>query len=264
MNKPFKDIYMPVRTFARNRVLDVLGAFSRPAAGVHILNAHRSHGEPEPDTFKRLLDRLSEEVEFIRIEDAIRMIEEKRQPDKPLVAFTFDDGFTDCYDYFAPALEEHGVNALFFVNPNYVDGDEAYIHNFNANIVMTPDKRPMRWEQLRELAERGHLIGAHTMNHFLTASDDIEKLRYEIVTCRRIIEDNIGHECPWFAFPYGKLSQTSAEAVNIACETYRYVFSQSDYKHYFSFGGRVINRRHYEPFWPLRHVNYFLSCKKQF
>lgn len=52
-------------------------------------------------------------------------------------------------------------------------------------------------------------------------------------------------------------------SIDIACKYYKYVFSQSDYKHYFSFGGRVINRRHFEPFWPVKHVSYFLSCHKK-
>jgi peptidoglycan/xylan/chitin deacetylase (PgdA/CDA1 family) len=53
------------------------------------------------------------DVTFIRIEDAVKMIAGKEHPDKPLVAFTFDDGFMDCYNIFAPVLEEFGVNAMF-------------------------------------------------------------------------------------------------------------------------------------------------------
>ena len=45
---------------------------------------------------------------------------------------------------------------------------------------------------------------------------------------------------------------------------HQYVFAQSVYKKYFSFDGKVINRRHFEPFWPISHMYYFLGCNKKY
>ena len=137
-----------LRTWLRARVLDVLGCFSAPQPGIHILNGHRIEKSGDADAFRKMLTELSKTVTFIRIEDAVRMIIERQCPSMPLVAFTFDDGFMDDYDVFAPILEEFGVNALFFINPNYVEGNDEYIQNFDDNVVMTPDKRPMRWNQI--------------------------------------------------------------------------------------------------------------------
>ncbi len=253
-----------IRQFARNRVLDFLGAFSRPANGIHILNGHRTLYENEPETFRLMLKALSQIATFIKVEDAVHMIMNHEQPTNPLISFTFDDGFMECYDIFAPVLEEFNTNALFFVNPNYVEGDQNYIDHFNHHIVMTPNKRPMRWEQLKELTKRGHIIGAHTMDHYMINTDDRETLKHQICGCKKAIETNIGKACDYFAFPYGKLTHANRLSIDIACNTYRYVFSQSDYKNYFSFDGQVINRRHFEPFWPHRHVFYFLSCHKTY
>jgi peptidoglycan/xylan/chitin deacetylase (PgdA/CDA1 family) len=256
--------YMKIRTLARYCILNILGLTSKPANGIHILNGHHAGSQQDPDIFRKLLKELSKDVSFIKIEDAIRMIEKKEKPDKPLVAFTFDDGFTDCYDIFAPVLEEFGVNAMFFVNPNYVEGDDNYISNFDEHIVMTPGKKPMRWNQLKELSQRGHIIGAHTMDHYMINSEDLDVLKYQIENCRNIIEQHINISCPYFAFPYGKLTNANQASIDIACQKYQYVFSQSDYKNYFSFNGKVINRRHFEIFWPISHVHYFLSCKKRY
>ena len=253
-----------LRQFARNRVLDFLGAFSRPANGIHILNGHRTLDENEPETFRLMLKALGQKATLIKVEEAVRMIMNHEQPNNPLIAFTFDDGFMECYDIFAPILEEFNTNALFFVNPNYVDGDEHYIENFNDTIVMTPNKRPMRWEQLKELTKRGHIIGAHTMDHYMINTDDRETLEHQICDCKRAIETNIGKACDYFAFPYGKLTHANQLSIDIACPQYKYVISQSDYKHYFSFGNRVITRRHFKSFWPHRHVYYFLSCNKTY
>lgn len=259
-----KNSFTTIRALLRHITLNLLGTFSVPKPGIHILNGHRIVNEEEPETFRNLLLDLSKHVMFVRIEDAVSMIVAKKRVDKPLVAFTFDDGFMECYNYFAPVLEEFGVNAMFFVNPNYVEGNATYIDNFNNNIVMTLNKQPMRWEQLKELSRRGHIIAAHTMDHYMINSDDESILQFQIKTCKKTIEQNIGQPCDYFAFPYGRLTQANKKSIDMACNTYRYVFSQSDYKHYFSYDGRVINRRHFEPFWPKKHVFYFLSCDKQY
>lgn len=251
-----------LRQTARHLYLDVAGSISKPAPGIHIMNGHRVQDEPQPDTFRHLLHTLAHEVDFVKVEKAVEMIATGVRPDKPVLAFTFDDGFMECYDCFAPVLEEFGINALFFINPNYVDGDEQYIAHFNNQVVLTPNKRPMRWSHIAELSERGHIIGAHTMDHYMINSGDADTLKYQIEGCKPMIEAHIGKACEYFAIPFGKLTHANLLSVDIATRCYKYVFSQSDYRHYFSFDGRVINRRHFEPFWPVNHVRYFISCNK--
>lgn len=176
---------MKARTFVRGKVLDALGLFNKPQKGIHILNGHRIQNEVEPETFYLQLKELSKFVKFIRIEKAIDMISQKIEPSEPLVAFTFDDGFMDCYDIFAPTLEKFGVNAMFFINPNYVEGDEAYIQHFNEDIVRTHNKMPMRWSHLKDLSQKGHIIAAHTMDHYMINSNDVETLNYQIIDCKK-------------------------------------------------------------------------------
>ena len=256
-----------LRNIVRGCVLDVLGAVSKPAPGVHILNGHMiTRGEAQPahaEAFRRMLQQLSESVEFIRFEEAARMIAAGHYPDRPLVAFSFDDGFTDCADMICPALEDYGVNAALFINPNFVEGDEAYIRHFTESTVLTPGKRPMRWDVVRRLRDRGHVIGAHTLDHYMINTDDSCELSRQIVGSKEAIERNLGAPCQHFAFPYGRLEHANRTAIDIACRAFDYVYSQSDYKHYTSFEGRVINRRHFEPFWKIGHVRYFLSCHKK-
>lgn len=259
---------MSLRNFCRSFFLDCFGTFSSPKRGVHILNGHMlTRGTPDHysvNAFRSQLEELSKYTRFINFEQATALIlsGECHRVTEPLVAFSFDDGFDEGYLYLAPILEDYGVNAAFFINPNYVDGDRDYISNFNSNIVLTPGKRPMRWPQICELHKRGHIIGAHTIDHYMIASDNIEELRHQIVDCKEIIELKLGAECEYFAFPFGRLEHASELSIRIATEVYKYVYSQSDYQHYFSFNGNVINRRHFEPFWPVSHVKYFLDCRK--
>lgn len=53
------------------------------------------------------------------------MIINQEPVDRCTIAFTFDDGWRDCYTQIAPQLEKYGINAAFFINPNFVDAAEA-------------------------------------------------------------------------------------------------------------------------------------------
>lgn len=158
------------------------------------------------------------------------------------------------------------MNALFFINPHFADAadtnDKDYIENFTVNTTKSPGKHPMTWKQIKDLQKRGFLFGAHTLDHYCIADDNVEELEHQIGDCRVAIEDKLGVPCEYFAFPYGRLEHANPKSIDIACKHYKYVFSQSDHKHFFSYGGKVINRRHFEPFWPIKHVYYFLSCKR--
>ena len=122
------------RSLIRNSVLDILGIFSRPQNGIHILNGHMICRGVANDQakyyFSYQLKELSRHVRFIRVEEATSLILNHESVDEPLVAFTFDDGFMECHSMIAPVLEQFGVNAAFFINPNFANGDDVYIQNF--------------------------------------------------------------------------------------------------------------------------------------
>lgn len=257
----------PLRTFLRNSFLSIAGSFCKPAPFVHILNGHmvdwHHDNDADGERFARLLARLHEHCDFVNFEEAVRMIRCGERVERCTLAFSFDDGFRDCYTQIAPQLEKYGVNAMFFVNPNYIDagerGDLPYLKRFTEEVCMSPGKHPMTWNQIRDLQHRGFLIGAHTLDHYCINDGNIAELEHQIGDCRRVIEERVGVPCPDFAFPFGKLSDANPASIDVACRYYDSVFSQSDYVHYYSFAGRVINRRHFEPFWPVSHLHYFLS-----
>jgi len=254
-----------IRLCLRNSTLDFLGLFAHPASGIHLLNGHMiARSNPRIDTFLDQLKDLKKVADFIRIEDAVDLINKRVEVKDTLLAFTFDDGFEECATMIAPALETYGVNGLFFINPNFADGDEQYIENFTKNIVMTSGKRPMRWPDIIDLHKRGHIIGAHTMDHKMINDYDLEDLNYQIGNCKLVIENKLDAPCDYFAFPYGRLDHANAVSIEVAMKYYKYIFSQSDYKKYFSYDGKVINRRHFEPYWSVNHVKYFISHPKEY
>lgn len=259
-----------IRQFVRNTFLSIMGSFKRPSACVHILNGHMVdwHHDNDEDgkRFEIQLKDLHKYCDFVNIEDAVRMIINHEKVTRPTVAFTFDDGWRDCYTQIAPQLEKYRVNAMFFINPNFVDAadnnDETYIEKFTVNTTKSPGKRPMTWEQILDLHKRGFKFGAHTLDHYCINDDNVVELERQIGDCRGVIEAKLGVPCDHFAFPYGRFDHANPKSIEIACKYYKYVYSQCDHKHFFSYGGMVINRRHFEPFWPVSHVFYFLSDKR--
>jgi len=243
---------------------------AKPSPGVHILNGHilvREKGDPE--IFRQLLQKLCKTVKLIPVGEAVEMIQRRTVPPEPYVAFTFDDGFEEQYTGIAPVLEEFGINAAFFIIPGFVDGDQAYRDNlyrttFTRDRFLTSPKPPMTWEQIADLQKRGHIIGSHGMNHSGLLSAGTGILKEEIIKSKEVIESKTGAPCEYFAYPFGTKKGIGKEALKMAKENYLYVFSQSEYRKYFSFDGAVINRRHFEPFWSVRHVVYFLSANKKF
>lgn len=259
------------RKLIRHIILSTLGRFSKPTNYVHILNGHMI--DPIEDNYEagerfgKLLSKLNKHCDFLNIETAINIIINKEKVNKPTIAFTFDDGWRDCYTQIAPQLDKYGVNAMFFINPNLIDAEEIkdldYIENFTINITNSPNKVPMTWNQIRDLQERGYLFGAHTLDHYCINDDDILELEHQIGDCKKVLEEKLEKKCEHFAFPFGRIEHANNKSIDIACKHYKYVFSQSDHKHFFSYNGRVINRRHFEPFWPISHILFFISSKRK-
>lgn len=252
------------RSYLRNKVLNILSYKTTPKPGIHILNGHflSLNDNASPEIFHNLLVRLSRlGAGFIDFEDAAQRIKNKTFPkNECLLAFSWDDGFEECFTKIKPVVDVWKIKAAFFINPNFIDGDNDYREHFKKDIVFT-NKNPMSWEMVKQLAAEGHTIGAHTLDHLSLNCNEFSFLKHQIEGSKERIEAQLGIELRHFAFPYGRLRHISQLGVDVACSTFPYVYSQDNYRHYFSFGGKVINRRHFECDWPLNHVVYFLKAK---
>ena len=253
-----------MKNLARNIFLSLAGANKKVASGVHILNSHYIGREDiSIEVFSNLLKKLNNQANFIKIQDALTLIKEKESLNEKLIAFTFDDGFEECYTKVAPVLKSFNTNAAFFINPGFINGDQSYIENFNNNIVHVK-KNPMTWEMIKELHNDGFIIGNHTMDHKRLIGLNDEENEFQISESKRLIEEQLGTTCDHFAWTYGTLNDIDNKALELALKEHQYVFSGDNYTKYYSLDNRVLNRRHIEGDWPLSHVKYFLSHPKQY
>ena len=117
----------------------------------------------------------------------------------PLV-LTFDDGGVSFHTVIADRLEALGLRAHCFVSTDYI----------GARGFLTP-------QHIRELDERGHVIGTHSASHptrfsTLSASD----MRREWSDSRQRLEDIVDHPVTVGSVPGGYFSRTVAEAAAAA------------------------------------------------
>ncbi|MDY6994005.1 MAG: polysaccharide deacetylase family protein [Pseudomonadota bacterium] len=253
-----------MREALKNIFIRSANYFVRPKKSLFFLYGHAAYKNAPDGSFNTLLRSLSEYVEFINFEEAVMLLENNTTNGftKPKVCFSFDDGFEECYTDIYPALMSYGVNACFFINSNFIEGDDQYKQNFKDKIVRS-DKNPMTKEMILEMSKNGFLFGNHTQNHANLASLDSNEQEKEIYHCKEWLESLLGKECLYFAWPYGKDSDVTKAAINIALTYHKYIFSANRSDSYYSFGGQAINRDHFEGFWPSQYVRYFLSLDKQ-
>lgn len=65
--------------------------------------------------FEQQVQYLTHNFNVIGIEDIIEAIEDKKDLPKECAVLTFDDGYSDHYEYVLPILEKYGVKGAFYI-----------------------------------------------------------------------------------------------------------------------------------------------------
>lgn len=259
--RPINRVYIHVRKY----YLDAISRFYTPQYGVHILNGHYidAANKTGNQVFFDTLNELSKEVDFISFKEGNDLVYSKKIPaNQKLVCLSFDDGYEECFTKIKPVLDAFDMKAGFFVCPNFIDAPPNYVANFlKKQVFLKTHKQPMSWEQIKTLHTEGHIIGSHTLNHIHCAKTPFDILDTELRESKRIIEAKLQMKCEHFAYTYGKLEDFSFEALEYVERYYKYIYSQANHSEYFSFNGRVINRRHFEGNWSKNNISYYLQKK---
>tara|TARA_R110002033_G_scaffold39384_1_gene79110 strand:- start:1393 stop:2139 length:747 start_codon:yes stop_codon:yes gene_type:complete len=246
--------------------LEVSGSFKKPKNGIHIINSHFITGEfskkSDSKIFENFILNLQKYCILISIQAAVELILKNEKPSQPYVALTFDDGFEECATLIAPILDKYNIKAAFFINANYIESNEVYKKEFNKRIN-TYTKEPMSWSQVKELHNNGHIIGSHGLDHLDFGKISEKTIEEQILKNKKILENKLNYSNDYFAWTYGQFSNFPDKALKITEKYHNIIFSGTDYKNYFSYNDNVINRRHLEPFWNKKQINYFLSVEKK-
>ena len=116
------------------------------------------------------------------------------------IGISIDDADKSFYEVGWPKFKEMGFPVTLFVNT-------STIHENNKNYL--------NWDQIRELANEGVSIGAHSHSHYHMADLSIDGVRDEIEISNNIFLKELGSIPPLFAFPYGEANE---EIINLLKE----------------------------------------------
>jgi peptidoglycan/xylan/chitin deacetylase (PgdA/CDA1 family) len=182
------------------------------------------------------------------------------------IAFTFDDGFKECYTIIAPVLKQYNISACFFINPSVIESSDDFRLTFlKEKLLLNENKQFMNWDDIKNLHFDGHIIGNHTLNHIALKGISYNDAFDEVSKSKSILENFLSYQCKYFAFPYGGEKYFDEIGLKAAIECHKLSFTSCNYSNYFfKNNNRILSRRHFEGCWDKRHIDFFLSKRRKY
>lgn len=116
-------------------------------------------------------------------------------PEKP-VMITFDDTDEEQYSIGAKELEKHGFKGVYFLMT-----------------ISINRPRYMTKEQIKDLADKGHAIGAHTWDHHRVTKYTAADWDKQLTESKAKIENITGKRVDHFAYPFGLWNKAAIPAL---------------------------------------------------
>ncbi len=128
----------------------------------------------------------------LAVRDFAQFISLNRQLPRKSVVLTFDDGYKSFLQYAYPVLKELGFPATLFVYTDYVGSGRS----------------ALTWSELKQLADEGFEIGAHSKSHENLRrrpgeTDAVFLRRMQAELSQAPFQKNLGMAPRVLAFPYG-------------------------------------------------------------
>ena len=145
-----------------------------------------------------------------------------RLPKKPFL-ITFDDAFESVLTRALPVLEKKGFSAaLFMVSSGF--GRSAF---WDEETDDSPN-RLLEPSGLKKLRDAGWVIGSHGVSHRNFTDLDCTSLKDEASLSKKELEEALGSEVSWFAYPYGAYSPEAKRALAEAGYTMGFATEEGD------------------------------------
>jgi peptidoglycan/xylan/chitin deacetylase (PgdA/CDA1 family) len=212
--------------------------------------------------FESILRRLQALGDFIDSDALLCMLVGDRPIDGRYFHLSFDDGFRNNLTNALPILRKLSIPAIFFVPSAIVGADYDCVRDYCLNVThYRAVIEMMGWDDLKAILDAGYEVGSHTRTHarFSVISGDESRLEDEIVGSKHDLEKALRYECRFISWPYGQVRDADATSVAFT--------RRAGYDACFgAFRGKVmprvtdrfrIPRHHFEPQWPLSHVQFF-------
>jgi len=148
------------------------------------------------DLFEQQLRYLKENGYVgITLEQLLRFLRYEEPLPKKAVVITIDDGYKSAKTIAAPLLQKYGFPATFFIYTDFIGGG----------------RNALTWNELKELKAAGFEVEGHSKTHNNLAvppanespTERAARLDAEILGTKKLMEQRIGAEVRYYAYPYG-------------------------------------------------------------
>ncbi len=134
------------------------------------------------------------------------LVQQKPLPDKA-VAITFDDGFANVFNNARPILKEFNYPYTMFLGPALIDRREGPV---------------LTWAQIQTMQQEGVIIANHSSYHHRLAVPNKgetkaqwrQRVKADILLAQQQLEEKLGQQRKWLAYPYGDFSAELEQLVN--------------------------------------------------
>jgi peptidoglycan/xylan/chitin deacetylase (PgdA/CDA1 family) len=126
-------------------------------------------------------------------------LDEPADADGATVALTVDDGPSGALRWLGRRAPEFGIRGTLFVVVDWLDAPPPRSPGYDYRGLAG-------WDDVRDLHAAGHVVGSHSMSHVPLPTLAPLRLRHELHTSRRRLQESLGTEVEHFAAPFGKLS----------------------------------------------------------
>ncbi len=121
------------------------------------------------------------------------------------MVLTFDDGHKNNYSESLPILKKYNFPATIFLSTGFV-GDYYFSKSQNIKFKM------LTWHKIKEMHDSGLIdFEPHGVNHLKLGKIPLEEAEQEITESKKTIEEKLGKECRFFAFPHGSYNKEVIE-----------------------------------------------------
>lgn len=235
-------------------------SYTKAKHGIRCLTFHYQF-PAERDHATRLFAALKQEGDFVTTNELIELLESGASARGRFFHLSVDDGFENIVSEAHPVLKDAGIPYALMVCPKFVGADEVGAEAFRTNARYAFPLPLAGWEALAAIARDGVEIGAHTLSHREVSTLTGPDLEHEVGACKAAIEEKLGGVCTSFAWPFGRTSAMSEQAVDVARSAgYRAIFSSVRGLLQAGQGlPRYLPRDHFEPGWPIETVLYYAT-----
>ncbi|MBF0504536.1 MAG: polysaccharide deacetylase family protein [Candidatus Omnitrophica bacterium] len=168
------------------------------------------------DSFKYQMSFLKRHgFEVISFDDLVEGLKKGHTFARNTVVIQFDDGYEDNYTFAFPILKKYNLPAMVFLVSDKI-GAPGFL----------------TWDEMREMEKDNFMAGAHTRHHVYLPEVSLAQARDEIAGSKTMIEDHLGHQINYFAYPSGGFSVDIKQIVQEA--GYKAAVTTNRGKYYFN------------------------------